>query len=67
MAGHRFPQVGAHISNQASFDSHNHGYAKLSGLFEAIDSFEVHRRGKSIYVRRKGKNAKRSVRSEVEP
>lgn len=55
--------VGAHISNQASFDSRNYGYAKLSGLFEAIDSFEVIHRGKSMYVRRKqkGKNGKESM------
>ena len=55
--------VGAHISNQASLDSHNYGYAKLSGLFEAIDSFEVERRGKSISVRsrQKGKTGKKTT------
>lgn len=32
--------VGAHIANQGSFDSRNFGYAKLSELFAAIDTFE---------------------------
>lgn len=59
----RLSAVGAHISNQASFDSRNYGYAKLSGLFEAIDSFEVNRREKMIYVRskQKGKNGKKTA------
>lgn len=34
-------QVGAHIQNQGSFDSRNYGFKKLSGLFAAIDAFEV--------------------------
>jgi uncharacterized LabA/DUF88 family protein len=50
-------EVGAHIANQASFDSRNYGYAKLSGLFEAIDLFEVERRKKLVYVRKKPKNS----------
>ncbi len=33
--------VGAHISNQASFDQRNYGFAKLSDLFKAIDLFEL--------------------------
>lgn len=49
-------EVGGHIANQASFDSRNYGYAKLSGLFEAIDLFEIERRNKSVYVRKKPKN-----------
>ncbi|WP_121968906.1 OST-HTH/LOTUS domain-containing protein [Leptolyngbya sp. BC1307] len=59
----RLSTVGAHISNQASFDSRNYGYANLSGLFEAIDSFEVDRRDKTIYVRskQKGKNGKKTA------
>lgn len=50
--------IGGHIKNQASFDSRNYGYANLSGLFEAIDLFEVKRRNKAVYVRhkRKGNN-----------
>ncbi len=50
--------VGGHIKNQASFDSRNYGYAKLSSLFEAIDLFEVKRQGKSmIAVRSKDKKS----------
>jgi uncharacterized LabA/DUF88 family protein len=33
--------VGSHISNQGSFDSRNHGFAKLGDLFAAIDLFET--------------------------
>ena len=33
--------VGNHITNQGSFDSRNYGFAKLSGLFKGIDSFET--------------------------
>jgi uncharacterized protein (TIGR00288 family) len=33
--------VGSHISNQGSFDPRNYGFAKLSGLFAAIDVFEM--------------------------
>jgi uncharacterized LabA/DUF88 family protein len=49
-------EVGAHIANQASFDSRNYGYAKLSGVFEAIDLFEIQRKNNVIYVRKKSKN-----------
>jgi uncharacterized LabA/DUF88 family protein len=49
-------QVGGHIENQASFDSRNYGYAKLSGLFDAIDLFEIERRNNAVYVRGKQKN-----------
>jgi uncharacterized LabA/DUF88 family protein len=48
--------VGAHIANQTSFDPRNYGYAKLSGLFEAIDLFETQRRNKAVYVRSKQRN-----------
>jgi uncharacterized LabA/DUF88 family protein len=48
--------VGGHIANQASFDPRNYGYAKLSGLFEAIDLFETQRRDKAVYVRDKQRN-----------
>jgi uncharacterized LabA/DUF88 family protein len=50
-------EVGACIANQASLDSRNYGYAKLSGLFEAIDLFEVQRRHQKVYVRSKRKNS----------
>lgn len=49
-------EVGAHIANQASFDPRNYGYAKLSGVFEAIDLFEIQRKNKAVYVRSKQKN-----------
>lgn len=43
--------VGQHISKQASFDARNYGYAKLSGLFQAIGLFEVRTHGKGLQVR----------------
>lgn len=43
--------IGEHISNHASFDPRNYGYAKLSSLFEAIDLFEVQRKETVVYVR----------------
>jgi uncharacterized LabA/DUF88 family protein len=49
-------EIGGHISNQASFDPRNYGYAKLSGLLEAIDLFEIQRKNKAVYVRSKQKN-----------
>jgi uncharacterized LabA/DUF88 family protein len=45
--------VGSHISKQASFDSRNYGYAKLSDLIVAIGLFEVGKRDKGLYVRDK--------------
>jgi uncharacterized LabA/DUF88 family protein len=49
-------EIGGHIANQASFDPRNYGYAKLSGLFEAIDLFEIQRKNKAVFVRSKQKN-----------
>lgn len=43
--------VGQHISKQASFDSRNYGYAKLSGLFQAIGLFELRTHGKGLQIR----------------
>lgn len=43
--------VGSHISKQASFDSRNFGYSKLSDLITAIGLFEVRKKEKSLYVR----------------
>lgn len=43
--------VGQHISKQASFDSRNYGYAKLSGLFQAIGLFDIRSHGKGLQVR----------------
>jgi uncharacterized LabA/DUF88 family protein len=45
--------VGVHVSNQASFDSRNYGYAKLSTLVEATDLFETQRRQNGVYVKDK--------------
>lgn len=45
--------VSNQIRNQSSFEPRNYGYAKLSGLVEAIDLFEVKRDGKSVVLRRK--------------
>ncbi len=49
-------EIGGHIANQTSFDPRNYGYAKLSGLFEAIDLFEIQRKNKAVFVRSKQKN-----------
>lgn len=50
-------EVGSHLSNQGPFDPRNFGFAKLSGLFAAIDLFEMkeaHQGQMTIYsVRRK--------------
>ena len=43
--------VGQHISKQASFDSRNYGYAKLSVLFQAIGLFDIRTHGKVLQVR----------------
>ncbi len=43
--------VGSHISKQASFDSRNYGYAKLSSLFQVIGLFELRSHGKGLQVR----------------
>jgi uncharacterized LabA/DUF88 family protein len=50
-------EIGGHIKNQASFDSRNYGYAKLSSLFEAIDLFEIERKNRAIYVRNRQKKS----------
>ena len=39
----KLSHVGSHISNHASFDSRNYGYARLSDLIEAIGLFELKR------------------------
>ncbi|MDI9238342.1 NYN domain-containing protein [Lysobacter sp. LF1] len=43
--------VGHQISNQASFDSRNYGYRKLSDLIEASDLFEIKRADQIVWVR----------------
>jgi uncharacterized LabA/DUF88 family protein len=45
--------VGQHISNQASFDSRNYGFKKLSDLFVACGLFEIARRNGHVYVKDK--------------
>lgn len=44
-------QVGNQIGNQASFDSRNYGYRKLSDLVEATELFEVRRQNQIVLVR----------------
>ena len=43
--------IGSQVSNQASFDSRNYGYRKLSDLIEATGLFEVKRDNKMVLVR----------------
>ena len=42
---------GSQIGNQASFDSRNYGYRKLSDLIEATELFEVKRQGQVVEIR----------------
>jgi uncharacterized protein (TIGR00288 family) len=48
-------QVGNQIGNQASFDSRNYGYRKLSDLIEATELFEVRRQNQVVLIRDKRK------------
>jgi uncharacterized LabA/DUF88 family protein len=48
-------QVGTKIGNQASFDSRNYGYRKLSDLIEATELFEVKRQNQAMLIRDKRK------------
>lgn len=43
--------VGSQVSNQASFDSRNYGYRKLSDLIEATGLFEVRRDNQIVWIR----------------
>lgn len=45
--------VGNHITKQKSFDPRNYGYARLLGLIQAIDLFDIDVRGKHHYLRDK--------------
>jgi uncharacterized protein (TIGR00288 family) len=49
--------VGHQIANQASFDSRNYGYRKLSDLIEAIGLFESRRDNQIVWIRDKAKSA----------
>lgn len=51
----RLSNVGAHISNHASFDARNFGYARLSDLIEAIGLFELRRDDNMHFEVRNGK------------
>ncbi len=53
--------VGHQIANQASFDSRNYGYRKLSDLIEAIGLFEARRDHQIVWIRDKPKGAKAAV------
>ncbi|MDP1930387.1 MAG: NYN domain-containing protein [Gammaproteobacteria bacterium] len=55
--------VGAHISNQTSFDSRNYGFKKLSDLFAAIDLFEIKKDNNFGHLVRDRKRAKQAVSS----
>lgn len=44
-------EVGNQIGNQASFDSRNYGFNKLSELVEATGMFKVKRQNLTVYVR----------------
>lgn len=46
-------EVGNQIGNQASFDSRNYGYRKLSDLIEATGLFEVKRQQQDVFIRDK--------------
>lgn len=47
--------VGHQIANQASFDSRNYGYRKLSDLIDAIGLFESRRDNQIVWIRDKPK------------
>ncbi|MFC3550643.1 NYN domain-containing protein [Lysobacter cavernae] len=56
--------VGHQISNQASFDSRNYGYRKLSDLIEATELFEVKRDNQIVWIRYKPKaNPKKAAKT----
>lgn len=52
--------VGAHISNQTSFDQRNYGFKKLSDLFAAINLFEMKKDGMVYWVRDKKRARERA-------
>lgn len=56
----RVGAVGTQISNKASFDPRNYGYATLTKLLLAVEDFEFRNEGTSLVaVRRKTKNGQR--------
>lgn len=52
----RLAAVGQQVGNQASFDSRNYGYPKLSDLIEAMGLFEIRRDELGLWVRDKNKS-----------
>ena len=51
-------EVGSQIGNQASFDSRNYGYRKLSDLVDATELFEVKRQNQVVLVRDQRKSGR---------
>ncbi|RDZ27528.1 NYN domain-containing protein [Lysobacter silvisoli] len=57
--------VGHQIGNQASFDSRNYGYRKLSDLIEATGLFDVRRDNQIVWIReRPQQSAKPKVKAK---
>lgn len=56
--------VGSQIGNQASLDSRNYGYRKLSDLIEAIGLFDLKRENQKLLVRDKRSVSKNSAAVE---
>ncbi|MBO7942380.1 OST-HTH/LOTUS domain-containing protein, partial [Streptomyces sp. S9] len=56
--------VGHQIANQASFDSRNYGYRKLSDLIEAAGLFETRRENQIVWVRDKPKGKTKEAAKE---
>jgi uncharacterized LabA/DUF88 family protein len=56
--------VGSQIGNQASLDSRNYGYRKLSDLIEAIGLFDLKRENQKLLVRDKRSVSKDSAAVE---
>ena len=44
--------MGQIAGNRSSFDARNYGFRRLSDLIEAVDEFQVERRGNDLWVKR---------------
>ncbi|MDR1076191.1 MAG: NYN domain-containing protein [Xanthomonadaceae bacterium] len=53
--------VGSQVSNQASFDSRNYGYAKLSELVRATGLFGIKQDGKTLLISNQAEKPKKSA------
>jgi uncharacterized LabA/DUF88 family protein len=51
--GSSLAAIGSYLRAQPSFNLSAYGYANLSGLFKAIDAFEMHQKDKGLYVKNK--------------